>query len=398
MISKKFQATFLLLFFALVTSIALVGCGDSDVPTYPVDSLRSSQSDGGVSDAVDLSSAGDDATGPFTIAVTCGEGGSCAPATAVVSAGSTLAFTFTANAGYKVSMVILDGVILFDMDNEPQIRIEFAHTLSDIRHNHNFTVKFAATSSIDPTSSEATVSSSSVAVVSSSSQTVVNSSAGPVTSVGFDFTQSTVIPDGSMLTADASGEQSAKVEAKHKDGNWYPMAGWELKGDECPGGEGTCWWGWNDGDAITSEGFSVRVSIINYLQPDSWGYSNGGIIYIPRGTGLEKAEYVNIGTKITLKVKGASGKPIKIFLMDKASAGKAAKKASFAADGNWQTKTFEARDFKTPGENDSGDFTQVRAIAVEYELGAGTIGDDISKATGYPIKEAQLIWQSLKTE
>jgi len=182
------------------------------------------------------------------------------------------------------------------------------------------------------------------------------------------------------------------VEIRHSNGNWYTPAGWPI--EDCPNGEGACWWGWNLADAVTDTGFSIRVSLIDYMNKESWGYSNAGSIFIFKGTQISTAEYVNIGNSIAVKVLGANGKKVKLYLYDEPHIGGVVPKYTFVANGGWQTFTIQASDFR-PAEGI--DMTRVKALALQYELTAANAGDPISAADGYPITEAPLIWQSLKT-
>ena len=83
------------------------------------------------------------ATSEYTITANAGEGGSISPDGAVtVAAGANQSFTMTANPGYHVKEVLVDGV---------HVGILNTYTFSDVQANHSISVQFEKDSDIpDP--------------------------------------------------------------------------------------------------------------------------------------------------------------------------------------------------------------------------------------------------------
>lgn len=211
-------------------------------------------------------------------------------------------------------------------------------------------------------------------------------------------------PGAGTMTADGSWYQlhaSAVVEADH-GGTWYPV-GQELakynaesgKNLTCPNGEvADCYFGWNDTDMDTPEGKSVRVTLSEYVNPTGWGYTNAGLLYILDGTQTESAPYVNIGDNITITAKLAAGKPAKVFVLDanydSQNADEGIQKASVSGNGSMQTIVLTKSQFSTWATN-VYDPTRVKAIFLQYELGASTSGAPFPGQL-----QEMMVWQKLE--
>ena len=218
-----------------------------------------------------------------------------------------------------------------------------------------------------------------------------------------------------FMTVDGSwyqGENTSKVEAFSKTYNGWYLMGHGLEMSECPANiadptltESACYWGWNNDDGITDSGFTVRVSLPEFANPSGWGYANGGLIYILDGTQLGTANYVNIGSSLTVKFWAEAGKPVRIYVIDKnyyepePGAEVGVMKVALTGTGNWQEVTKQTSAFAPyVGATNTLDASQVKAIELQYELAAGASAQPIAQATGYPIANAILVWQKLETD
>ncbi len=193
------------------------------------------------------------------------------------------------------------------------------------------------------------------------------------------------------LTGDGSwyqDPQSAVVEAQAASGTWYPIAQ-GLPTDQCPNGDtdgdgnSDCYYGWNDADMFNADGVpEVRVTISQWVSSSAagWGYANGGLLYILDGTGLEQTtQYreMNIGGAISINAKIAAGKTAKVYLLEASynpnDPNSGLHKANATGTGSYSDYNLAKAAFSTWASN-VADWTKVRAIAVEYELGATTQG------------------------
>lgn len=205
------------------------------------------------------------------------------------------------------------------------------------------------------------------------------------------------------LTGDGSWFQApgtALVEAQAESGTWYPAAQ-PLDIDACPnGGENgvsACYYGWNDADMLKPEGATVRVTLSAYANPTGWGYTNGGLLYILDGTGLENAsdyKLVDIGSSVTVKAQLKAGTTGKVFLLESsynsADANAGLYKANIVGTGAIKEYTFTTSSDFTTWASNVMNAAQTRAIAVEYEIGATAEG------AAFPGEFKDIIiWQSL---
>ncbi len=197
----------------------------------------------------------------------------------------------------------------------------------------------------------------------------------------------TMIADGSWKKDPAS----AVVEASHRKGDslvWYPLAQ-GLPTDRCPDGDSDgdgnsdCHSGWNDDDMFNDDGVpEVRVTLSQWIDSSAagWGFTNGGLLYILDGTGLEQTtQYreVYMGSSITINAKIAAGKTAKVYLLESSynpnDSTTGLHKANIEGTGEYKSYALAKAAFSTWASN-VADWTRVRAIAVEYEIGASTQG------------------------
>ena len=229
---------------------------------------------------------------------------------------------------------------------------------------------------------------------------LVVGAAASLASAGTCFDYSLGNAGAGTLTGDGSwyqggGNNSAVVEAPHTENGattWYPIAkGLDIascpNGDTDGDGNSDCYYGWNDQDMFTDEGVpEVRVTLSGWVPSSAagWGYTNGGLLYILDGTGLEPKpdgtlpyKEVNIGSSVTINAKIAAGKTAKVYLLEasynSADANSGLHKANATGTGSYQAYTLAKAAFSTWATN-VADWTKVRAIAVEYEIGAATEG------------------------
>ena len=187
-----------------------------------------------------------------------------------------------------------------------------------------------------------------------------------------------------------SDPASAEVVALHSNGNYYPC-GQSLDIAHCPlgdsdgDGNSDCYYGWNDEDIVTDSSFKVGVKLMKFVNPISWGYANGGFLYILDGsTDLQSANYVDIGDSMTVKFWAEAGMPVKIYIIDKnyyeptshySDVG--VMKAALTGTGAWQEVTIPASTFAPyDGATNTLDASHVKAVALEYELQAASSGGD----------------------
>ncbi len=212
-------------------------------------------------------------------------------------------------------------------------------------------------------------------------------------------------PGAGTFTTDGSWFQlhsSAVVEAQH-EGVWYPLgqglADYNEKSGKnlpCPGSENVedCYYGWNDGDMDTPEGKAARVTLSEYVNPEEWGYVNGGFVYILDGAQMASANFVNIGDNITIVAKVAAGKPAKLYVYDANydpnNGETGIMKANVSGNGSMQTLSFTKSQFTTWASN-VYDPTRVKAIMLEYEIGAA------AKGAPFPGQlQEMMVWQKLE--
>lgn len=201
---------------------------------------------------------------------------------------------------------------------------------------------------------------------------------------------------------------SAKIEAKHNNGLWYPL-GQSLTSTsspscpsadiEYPAGSGTwvspCYWGWNNADMETTEGLKARVTLSEFVNPTGWGYSNAGFVYIFEGSMMVNAIPKDIGTTLTIKAKIASGKTAKVYLFDAGYnnlPGENLYKADVIGTGALQEYVLPRSSFKSFGTN-SLQMNQVKAVFLQYEIGASTAGAPFPGQL-----QEELLWASLRCD
>ena len=217
----------------------------------------------------------------------------------------------------------------------------------------------------------------------------------------------TMIADGSWKKDPAS----AVVEATHQEGDslvWYPLAQ-GLPTDRCPDGDSDgdgnsdCHSGWNDEDMFNDDGVpEVRVTLSQWIDSSAagWGYTNGGLLYILYGTGLESAEQyetTNIGNSITINAKIAAGKTAKVYLLEASynpnDSTTGLHKANIEGTGEYKSYPLAKAAFSTWASN-VADWTRVRAIAVEYEIGSSS-----NPAEPFPGQFRETLgWKSLEVD
>ncbi len=163
---------------------------DVDLDTSPyLEGLSSSQglSNLSATSSTGLSSGGVSSNGDEArdlILVDCGAGGTCTPGDTTVPLGTSLLFTFTANANYAIDSISLNGVVRFASDTTSALYDSFEVSLKNIQGEYDIVVRFKPRSSTSSGTlsstdgSSSSISGSSSSDAGSSSSTVSSSSGG----------------------------------------------------------------------------------------------------------------------------------------------------------------------------------------------------------------------------
>ena len=209
-------------------------------------------------------------------------------------------------------------------------------------------------------------------------------------------------PGTGRMVADGSwflDPQSAIVEAQHADGNWYPVSQ-SLDIATCPTHDGfqtgisDCYYGWNDADMLTDSSFKVGVKLMKYVGESGWGITNGGFVYILSGRDFWSAKSVSVNGSVTVTIKAAAGKPVKLYAWDQPEYidCEGVPKYGFIGTGDWQTVEALVSDFK-PYAGASNSFTgNAIGLGLEYEYAATAKGQACTLCSDTPL---DLEWRTL---